>query len=97
MAYHSKLEVAFLMDEFALPPPGPGENVLELLTPDGLKQPPGQSPGGTSNQSLGGASSQSPEGTSNQSPGGARNQLQGLEFLFHSIIKIYQYFARFVN
>ena len=33
VAYHSKLEVAFLMDEFAMPPPARWENTLELLNP----------------------------------------------------------------
>ncbi len=31
IAYHSKLETSFLMDEFALPPPAPDENEISLV------------------------------------------------------------------
>ena len=30
VAYHSKLEISFLMDEFAMPPPAPDETEISL-------------------------------------------------------------------
>ena len=46
VAYHSKLETSFLMDEFALPPPAPDENEMSLADMSPQKEAVGVSGGG---------------------------------------------------